>query len=52
MPQNCQSHKKQGKSEKLSQTRRVWIHEQMECDILDWILEENKDISGKTGEYK
>lgn len=40
---------KQGNPEKLSQIR-VWRYaEQMQCGNLDWMLEQKKNISRKTG---
>lgn len=49
--QNYQGHKKQEKTEKLSQIREELGEMATKCNVVSQIrpLEENKDISGKTG---
>ena len=52
--QKCQGHERQEKPEKLSQNGGDWRRhdDEMQCGILDGILEQKKDIGGKTGEIK
>lgn len=38
MSQNYQGHRKQGKSEKLSQPRGAWGDRMTECSVVFWMI--------------
>ena len=50
--QNCQDHQKQGKSEKLLQTKGGEGDLAFKCNAVSffWILQQEQGIQGKTGE--